>query len=686
MGKWCLLAVCVALVITGCETMPTQITSVKAAHPETTAHPPRPLGLLYTTFQDHAVLQRDKPIHVWGQTKPGAQVTVSFAGETGKALADVSGHWETILPPRPAGGPYQLSAKSSAGESQTITDVMMGDVYLCSGQSNMEMPLRVVSNYDSDILSAKNTMIRLFHVERFSSPVQRRTFGADATWSVTSPQTVREFSAVCYLFGRNLQPTTNVPLGLIEDAWGGSLIQAWISPRMMRDVGGYAALLDILDEYAVSPNEGSEKWRGLMDAWWLAHDPARRASPPWTAQTFDDNAWSRIIPNGTWREWNVPLLKTFNGTVWLHKAFDVSAAQAKQAATLELGPIDQSDTAWINGVEVGELEGYDVDRRYRISVGALHEGKNLLALGIFGGAGLLNPADQISIKFGDGTIVHLSGLWRYNASVDVNETGYPPHVPWLNQFGLSVLYNGMIEPLGPTAIRGILWYQGESDAYQPREYARLLPTLIDNWRQRFGSDTPFFIVQLPGFGPAATKPQNSDWAALREVERRVANTVPNTDLAVTIDLGQRDNIHPTNKEEVGRRLALLAERKIYGKNVVASGPTPAAVVRRGRTIEVTFDNVADGLAIYEWNRAVGFQLCNAAGICRYASGVPVGHRIDLDGSQIRNATEVRFCWSDSPICNVYNSSGLPAVPFEMAISSPQHLRKALTRKPHHRDF
>ncbi len=637
------------------------------------------------------MLQRDKPIPVWGIAKPGTTVTVTFAGETASTAADADGQWQVSLPPLKAGGPYELTAKSTDGETQTVTDVMMGDVYLCSGQSNMEMPLRLVSNYDTDLNSATNTNIRLFHVQRFSSAAPQRTFGADASWSVTSPDAVREFSATCYFFGRNLQPAANVPLGLIEDAWGGSVLQTWLSTEKASELGGYENQLSVMAEFARDPAASKRKWLEFTSGWWREHDPASAASPAWSDPAYDDGSWDQIVAAGDWEGWSIPSLSNFDGILWMRKTVELTAAQAKGDAVLSLGPIDDIDSTWINGVQVGGEEGWDTPRVYTIPAGTLHEGKNLIAVGILdtgAGGGMWGLPDDKSITFADGTVLKLNTPWRYKISAPLTQTGGMPHAPWLKESGLSMLYNGMILPLGPTQIRGILWYQGESDASHPQEYARLLPALIDDWRHRFGADVSFLVVQLPGFGPASPTLIKSDWADLREVQRKTVDAVPNTGLAVTMDLGQRDNIHPTNKQEVGRRLALVARKLIYGEAIVASGPTPLAAVRSGNVVKLSFGNVAAGLQVYESNRPVSFQLCDAEKHCSFADARQKQNEVDLDASKMPGAATVRFCWSDSPICNLYNSEGLPAVPFEIPIAQANtaHMETLVTRKPRHRDF
>jgi len=636
-------------------------------------------GLLYETFQDHAVLQRNAPIPVWGTATAGATVTVTLAKDAGEsttssatasrasAHAGPDGHWQATLPALPAGGPYTLTAVSSAGTRQSASDILIGDVYLCSGQSNMEYPTRLASDYDQDVNNANNTQIRLFHIERFRSVVPRTTFGAGAHWDVTSPQSVREFSAVCYFFGRDLQPTVGVPIGLIESAWGGSVIEAWISAPRMRRLGGYDRYLDLLQVYGKSPAQARRDWSRIAAEWWRTHDPASTASPPWYAPGYDDSSWPSIVPGGTWRVWNVPELETFNGLVWLRKDVVLSAREAGQEAQLSLGAIDQSDITWVDGVEVGASEGYDVPRVYTVPAGVLHAGHNIIALGVLGGAGPLVPGSQMTLKLADGTTVRLSGEWRYKTSAPMSRTGHIPHVPWLNQFGLTVLHNGMIAPLGATRIHGVLWYQGESNADQAPQYAKLLPALIADWRQQFGQSTPVLIVQLPGFGPYRTQPQPSDWAQLREAERRVVAATPQAGLAVTIDVGSTTFLHPTDKQDVGKRLALLARRLIYGQSVVGVSPSPVAAWRSHDEVRVRLDTHGGGLETVESNRPIGFQLCDRAQRCAFVDARQRGTDVVLDATSAPDAVTVRYCWSDTPICNLYDREGLPAVPFELPI-------------------
>jgi sialate O-acetylesterase len=625
--------------------------------------------LLAPMVQDHAVLQRGKPIPLWGAAKPGVSVTVALGLDVATITADGEGRWRTVLPALPAGGPYTLLAKSSDGETQTIRDVLIGDVFLCSGQSNMELPVSVASNYNADIAGATNASIRLFHVQRTSSTVPRTDFAAGTAWAVTSPASIPDFSAACYNFGKALQPVVHVPVGLIESAWGGSVIQAWMSQEKVAKIGGYGPQIDILSAYAASPQEGEAAWRKFARNWWATHDPASAATPPWRDPAYSDKAWKPIAMRGSWRNRDASTLKTFDGIVWLRTTVELTEDQAKQAATLSLGPIDAADTVWIDGNEIAYGHGYDVPRNYSVPAGTLHAGENLIAIGIYGGAGPLAPADRMALELADGTAVPLTRSWRYKLSVTADETGPISGIPWLNQYGLTDLYNGMIRPLGETPLRGIVWYQGESNSGEPQEYRRLLAAMIADWRRQFGAETPFIVVQLPNFGPMTTKPEPSNWAEMREVQRELAQKTPHTGLVTTIDIGQTDNIHPTNKQELGRRIALVAERLVYGMKVTDAGPEPISAVRHDAKVTVRFVRTVSPLTVYGANRPVGFQLCDEENRCQYADAKQRSGEIELSVPKSFTATRVRYCWGDSPLCNVYNAAGLPAGPFELAIAN-----------------
>lgn len=619
-------------------------------------------ALLDPMFQDHAVLQRGGPIPVWGTAAAGAQVTVSLAGAQVQASAGPDGRWRANVPAPAAGGPYELEARAG-GQSQRLTDVLVGDVWLCSGQSNMEMAVRQVANADTEIASAADPGLRLFLVARSSQPAP--TAGKVGRWQVSAADSVREFSAACYFMGKNLRSSQKVPVGLIAASWGGSVIEDWMSEAALRRNGRYDAPLAALATFAASPDEGRRQWNAITSAWWDRNDPGSRARIPWHSPKLDDRAWPTIVPAGFW-EGTVPELASFDGAVWLRTGVTLTAAQARQPASLEFGPIDDVDRTFVNGRLIGGEEGWSTPRVYALPPGTLKAGRNLIAIGALdtgGGGGAWGPADQKRLRFADGTSVPLDQPWRYKVSAPLYALANLPRTPWIGGSGTTTLYNGMIAPLGPYGLAGAAWYQGESNVGDPPGYARLLTGLIDDWRQRFERpNMPFLVVQLASFGPRQSEPVRSIWAETREVQRRVVDADPHAGLAVAIDIGDPYDIHPTNKQEVGRRLALAAERVAFDKPAPNS-PEPVRAWLGADAVMVDYA-VATGLMTYGSDRVVGLQLCDAAGVCRWAEG-------RVEGAQLRIAFTgpppklVRYCWGDSPACNLYGPAGLPASPFEL---------------------
>jgi sialate O-acetylesterase len=641
---------------------------------------PAQAALLAPPFQDHAVLQRDKPIRLWGTALSSQTVSATLAGKTASATADTSGAWRIELAPLAAGGPYDLTVQSGR-DSETLHDILVGDVYLCSGQSNMELPVRAASNTDTELANSANDTIRLFHLARAGSVTPVATIDAGAKWAAASPATVKDFSAACFFFARELQKTVNVPLGLIESSWGGSTIQAWLSDSGTRAVGGYERTLAILAEYQKTPDTARAKWRTLMDAWWVAHDRGHMASPMWSAPDFDDSRWDTMKLDGWWESSGIAAFKNFDGIAWFRTTVELTPARAAQPAILSLGPVDDIDDTWVNGIHLGGSEGWDQPRVYALPVGTLKPGTNVIAVGVLdtgGGGGLWGPVTVRTLKFSGGETLQLPERWRYGIAGPLIETRAAPHAPWSDATGTTLLYNGMIAPIAPYALRGVLWYQGEANVAEPEEYTRLLGGLMADWRRAFDEpDLPFLIAQLPDFGDAAGAPADSSWANLREAQRKAVAAARHAALAVTVDIGDRYDIHPTNKQELGRRLALSAERLIYGATVVASGPMPASATRRGKQVVVAFSDTP--LVVYGDRRPIGFQLCDAKR-CDYAEAHVAKDSIVLDAPKGILPARVRFCWADSPVCNLYNPAALPASPFEITVTSAARAdRRALPR-------
>lgn len=624
-------------------------------------------SLLDPMFQDHAVLQRDRPVPVWGTAAPNAQVTVVMNGQTVRASADASGHWRAELPAAHAGGPYTLTASLSSGASQTASDVLVGDVWLCSGQSNMELPVSRSLYADDEIRRASNDRIRLLTVGKANNPAPLDAFASPVRWQAVSPTTIPSFSAACYYFARELQKTVNVPMGLIHSSWGGSNIEAWISANGLKRMGGFENETELLALYSRDRPAAIQRMGETWQAWWQTHAPAPQ-DEPW--QPTSTQGWSDVPGLRDWKTWGVESLAHHDGMVWFRTTVTLTAAQAAQAATVSLGAIDEVDQTWINGRPIGNSFGWAAPRTYDVPAGTLKPGTNLLVVNVLSTwdkGGMYGPAESMALHFTDGTSVAIGTGWQYRQVP--KSVGLPPRGPWHSIGGFTTLYNGMIAPLGSYALRGALWYQGETNADNPGPYEKLLTGLMADWRSTFGADLPFLIVQLPNFGPAPTAPVDSGWASLRDAQRRAVARDAHAGLVVTIDIGDRNELHPPNKQEIGRRLARAARHVVYGEAIAPSGPAVVSAARTGSQIVVTFGGIDGTLVTYSSNQAIAFEVCGAdQASCRFVPATIDGARALID-DPAGTATRVRYCWGDGPECNLYDTSGLPAGPFEVAISA-----------------
>ncbi|MBO9560104.1 MAG: sialate O-acetylesterase [Caulobacter sp.] len=628
----------------------------------------RAAPILAPVFTDHAVLQRGQPIRVWGAAGPGEAVELSLGEAKTSAVADAQGRWSATFPAREPGAALTLTAQTS-GERQTLSDLLVGDVWLCSGQSNMEYPLRRSLNGEAEAANSADPNIRLLQTGRASLPEPTTALPKDAAWRPATPETANNFSAACFFMGREIKKTTGVPVGLIDATWGGSVIQDWISREGLHALGSYEEGLAILADYAKSPETGMARWNAQFDRWAAKAEPQTAV---WSRPDFDDRDWKTMPAGGFW-EVN-PGLETFDGTIWLRATIVLTAKQAKQGAVLALGPIDDLDITFVNGRRVGSTQGWDKPRAYKIAPGVLKAGPNVVAVRAVdtgGGGGAWGPAAEKGLKFEDGSFAPLGASWRYKVSSTVAQSGAPPTPPWVGASGLSTLHNGMIAPLIPYGLKGFAWYQGEANAGEPQNYQRLLAALVGDWRKSFkaeggGADLPFLVVQLADFGPRQTTPAESGWAGVRDAQRRVAAADPKVGLATAVDIGDIYDIHPANKQQVGHRLALQARKLAYGETtLVAAGPAPLTATRDGSTIVVRMDQPA---VVQADGRPAGFELCDAAGACRFVDAALTGDQVRLAIPTGFAPAKVRFAWADSPILNLYGRTGLPATPFELAIA------------------
>ena len=623
-------------------------------------------SFLHPLFTDHMVFQRGLKAPVWGWTQPGQNVTVGMNGKTASATAGPDGKWMAALGPFTAGGPYTLTVEGP--EKATVQDVLVGDVWICSGQSNMEMGIANVNNAKDEIAKAGNPNIRLFTVPKKTAGEPQETVVSH--WEPCTPETVAAggwggFSAVGYFFGRHLQETQHVPIGLIHTSWGGTIAEAWASASALRTMPDFVPQVDAVERTTAEMKKGAVSLEKMLADWYEKNDPG--TAQKWGAADFSAANWKTMqLPTA----WELAGLPDYDGIVWFRKRFELPADWAGKDLTLHLGPIDDDDTTFVNGVQVGATRGYNIDRVYKVPASLLKAGRNVIAVRVLdtGGAGGLNGTpDKMFVATADGGAgqsLTLAGNWRYQDSVPLAKTTPVPMQTGDNPNVTTVLYNGMIAPLIPYGIKGAIWYQGESNAGRGMQYRTLLPTTIKDWRSRFGvGEFPFFIVQLANFTPTVDQPIQEGWADLREAQLLTAENLPKTGIAVTLDIGEAGDIHPKNKQEVGRRLGLSADAIAYGDKVEYSGPLYHAMKVEGDKVHLTFDHLGGGLVAKGDAPLKGFAIAGADGHFEFADAKIDGDTIVVSSAKVPNPTAVRYAWANNPVANLVNKAGLPASSF-----------------------
>ncbi len=620
-------------------------------------------------FGDHAVLQRGEPITVWGTADAGSALTLTLNGRSVSGKADGKGKWRLQLPRQLAGGPYTLTL-SSGGKSASVNDVMVGDVYLCSGQSNMEFAVRNSTNAWGATNASANGKLRFLNIEKTSANTPQDELKQPAAWKVAAPDTIGDASATCYYMARSLQQRYGIPVGFINASWGGTTIQGWIGAESLRTMPAYAEGVGLLQQLATDPAGAMRREDARVEAWWDAHDPAAARERAFKAPGFDDSAWPQLTPAGSWKDSGIAALRDFDGVAWFRTTVDLTEAQAASANALQLGPVETYDTAWVNGARVGGGATGWMWRDYPVPQGSFKAGRNVIALRVLnnGGAGGLTgqPATR-GVRTAGGEFIALSPAWKYRLGTPMKGQTVAPS-PWDVPTSLTTLYNGMIAPLVGYKFKLAAWYQGESNTGAAEEYRTLLPLLMRDWRQRFEQPAlPFLVVQLPGYGAAPRAPGKSGWAELREAEALAVRNDAHAGLAVTLDLGDRFDIHPTQKTIVGDRLARAARVVAYGdKDVTPGGPEAVSVTREGGDIVVAFRQTNGGLLTYASDRAIGFETC-AGDSCKYAEAMVAGDRVVLKGANAPGVTQVRYAWADAPFVNLFGADDVPAAPFRMDV-------------------
>jgi sialate O-acetylesterase len=617
-------------------------------------------------FSDHAVLQRERPITVWGRADPGERVRVSLGAARRAAKADRAGRWQVAFPAMKAGGPYRLAVAGRSGAGSAADDLLVGDVWLCSGQSNMEFPVARALNGDAEAASANDPEVRLLHVPQRTSVTAEPALPGDTAWRALTPATARDFPAACWFMVRELRRHEKVPFGMIGASWGGTRIRPWMDEAAARAAGG-AEDAELLALYRRDPAAAGRRFGEIWGRWWRSVSGDAEGTEPW--RNANRLEWRPFPSISIWEGWGDPAFAEFNGHVWARKRFTLTADEAAAGGTLSLGVIDDLDMTFVNGVGVGSQFGWSNPREYRLAPGVLRAGENEVLVNIgdsWGAGGFQGGAERLSLTLSGGAARPLGEGWDY--SVVPARYGSGPRAPWDSHAGLSTIYNAMIAPLGRYGLTGVAWYQGESDVGVP-DYDARLAAMMASWRRQFAAPKlPFLIVGLANFGAPNAVPQASGWAALRDEQRQAAARDAHAALVVAMDLGERADIHPPNKQEVGRRLAQAARALVYGeRGLAASGPEVARATRAAGSIVVDFTGVTGRLTTYSGARATAFELCGETQqSCRWADATAAGSRVVLadDG---KPATRVRYAWGEGAVVNLYDEAGLPAGPFEVGI-------------------
>ncbi len=616
---------------------------------------------------DNMVLQQGSRFSIWGWSDPNEEINirVSWRNEDWTLLGDESGRWQFAMTAPASLGPHEITLKGR--NTITLKNILIGEVWVCSGQSNMEWPVQSSNNGAQEVAAADYPNIRLFTVQKtIAETPQTDCVGQ---WTECSPQTVPGFSAAAYFFGRYLHKELNTPIGLINTSWGGTVAEAWTSAEALKRMPDFGARMDQIAEARANPEESLKKYQEELAQWQKRIQSS--AGQGCIAADFDDSDWQEMTLPTAWEKADLP---NFDGLVWFRKVVELPSDWAGKDIILELGPIDDMDATWVNGTKVGahqEAGQWQVLRQYKIDGKLIKAGSNAIVVQVLdtGGDGGFNgmPA-QMRVKLADASdtaTISLAGKWRYKVAYDLASMPPRPRAPvWMNNPNApTVLYNGMIAPITPYRIRGAIWYQGESNADRAYQYRDLFPAMIKSWWNSWDQrDFPFLFVQLANYMATKPEPGQSAWAELREAQLMTLQ-VPGTGMATIIDIGQANDIHPKNKQDVGKRLALWALAKCYSKDIVYSGPLYKSMAIKANKIVLRFDHTDGGLVTKGGEPLKGFAIAGADRKFVWADAKIEGETVVVSNDKVPEPVAVRYAWADNPVCNLYNGAGLPASPF-----------------------
>ena len=621
-------------------------------------------------FDSGMVLQRDMPIHIWGWADAGEEVVVSLGSRKATAKADARGEWSVTLAKMKAGGPYELRAGDVV-----LHDVMLGDVFFCSGQSNMELPIRrCMDLYSEEASTYSNADIRyltLAHLFNFVSP--QTDFAAPSkdaegrTWKKVNPANAREMSAICYFFSREVQAEKGVPVGIIVSAVGGTKVEAWMSQENLRQFDDFKSefthprynQVDYVDSVTRVENARMGDWDRRMDQ-------ADTVRANWRKPGFTTASWQKVNMFGNWAQG--PDGRMRHGAYWFRQVINVPASLEGHKATLRVGAMKDADSVFVNGVKVGFTSYEYPPRIYPVPAGVLKAGENEVMVRLLAQSGRPNftPKKLYQLEIEGGEVIPLKEEWEYCAASPM--PARPGSTYWVDT--PTGLYNAMVAPFRNLSFKAAVWYQGESSVGR-KDYALKLEAMVKEWRKQFGHDFPLVIVQLAGFQQRHDHPVESGWAALRNLQRIAAQTIPNAALATPIDIGEWNDIHPQNKKDIGHRVALQLFRIAYGdKKIVSSGPEieKAALDKEGNVV-LTFSKRSGEIDWSVLKPLESLSLAGADGKFVAVKGRVSGpHQIVLTVPAGMVPERVRYAWDDYPLSTIYNVEGLPASGFEIEIA------------------
>ncbi|MBN2420098.1 MAG: hypothetical protein JXL81_11990 [Deltaproteobacteria bacterium] len=613
-----------------------------------------------SVFGSNMVLPHSKPITLSGYALPDMALTLEVEKRLYKLKSDSSGKWKTQIAPLSAGGPYRIRLSDASGAKAVLENVLAGNVWLCSGQSNMAYP--VAASIDQpDKFNSGHSAIRLFSVPLRADINNQNEFMDPVSWQTASDESVKNFSAVCYFFAREMIEKDGIPIGLINASWGGSAIEAWISEQGLNNVPEYECKVTQLQQYREDPRKAELAFASDWMQWW---QKSSDQGPVWNHGALDKNTEWRPAPLQDWKTYQDERLKNHHGMLWFSRVFDLTPEQQAKKATFILGRIDEVDSTWINGKFVNNSFGYGTRREYPLETGVLQKGANQITVNVlntWGAGGMTGPAEEVGIKFDDGEFLSLGTNWYYR--MIPRETGFPPRSPWESVSGITGMFNGMIAPLQPLEPEGVIWYQGESNTETSHTYKSLLSSLVIDWRRHFNQNLLFIVVQLPNYGAVAATPVESGWATVRNAQQQVSLEDDLVGLVVTHDSGDDIDIHPKKKFIVGARAAQVAQA--LGCKGVADGVIPSIAGMDSNSVSLEF---SPPLSFDNGQKEVsGFSICNESGRCVFAGAEQIGSRIKISLNDFKDASLLRYCWSDGGQCSLKAVNDLPVSSFEVVL-------------------